>query len=115
MVNIGGNIDCVLKYESIETTEIGEQVTSWVDLLTINGFLDLMNYSKDFATYNKAMEDSTHVFICDYVSIVDKNGNKKRATELKAVIDGEDYDVTYIDDPMNLHYHLEIFLKKVAD
>ena len=39
----------------------------------------------------------------------------KVPAELKATIDGEDYDVTYIDDPMKLHYHLEIFLKKVGD
>lgn len=109
MKKIGGNIDCILKYEKITTSAIGEKVKDWVELQTIHGFLDLQNQAKDFATYNKAMEDSTHVFICDYVNI------PKKATELKAVIDGEDYDVTYIDDPMKLHYHLEIFLKKVGD
>ena len=109
MKKIGGNIDCILKCESVTTSAIGEKVKSWVDLMTIHGFLDLQNQAKDFATYNKAMEDSTHVFICDYVSI------PKKATELKAVIDGEDYDVTYIDDPMKLHYQLEIFLKRVGD
>lgn len=108
MKKIGGNIDCVLKYESIATQPTGEQVKTWVELQTIRGFLDLMNSGKDYATYNKAMSDSTHVFVCDYVSI------PKKATELKATIDGEDYDVQYIDDPMRLHYHLEIFLKKVA-
>ena len=115
MKKIGGNIDCILKYESITTSAIGEKVKDWVELQTIHGFLDLQNQAKDFATYNKAMEDSTHVFICDYVNIVKPDGKKARATELKATIDGEDYDVTYIDDPMKLHYHLEIFLKKVGD
>lgn len=108
MEKIGGNIDCVLKYESITETPTGEQVKTWVELQTIKGFLDLMSSGKDYATYNKAMSESTHVFVCDYVSI------SKKATELKATIDGEDYDVTYIDDPMRLHYHLEIFLKKVG-
>ena len=114
MKKIGGNIDCVLKIESITTSAIGEKVKGWVDLITLHGFLDLQNQGKDFATYNKAMEDSTHVFVCDYVNIV-KDGKKAKATELRATIDGEDYDVTYIDDPMNLHYQLEIFLKRVAD
>ena len=115
MVKIGGNIDCVLKIEDVKTRAIGEKVKGWVDLQTIHGFLDLMNNGKDFATYNKAMEDSTHVFVCDYVSITDKNGKKVRATKLKATINGNDYDVTYIDDPMELHQHLEIFLKRVGD
>lgn len=114
MNEINGNIDCVLKLENVTTSAIGEKVKGWVDLITLNGFLDLMNQGKDFATYNKAMEDSTHVFICDYVNIVKKDGKKAKATELKATIDGEDYDVTYIDDPMQLHKHLEIFLKKVG-
>lgn len=108
MEKIGGNIEIVLKYETITKTPTGEQVKKWVELQTIKGFLDLMSNGKDYATYNKAMSESTHVFVCDYVSI------PKKATELKATIDGEDYDVQYIDDPMRLHYHLEIFLKKVA-
>lgn len=121
MDKIGGNIDCVLKYESVtdsfgrfEAVETGEQIKTLVELLTVKGFLDLMSNGKDYATYNKAMSESTHVFVCDYVSIVLPNGKKAKATELKATIDGEDYDVQYIDDPMGLHYHLEIFLKKVA-
>ena len=109
MKKIGGNIDLVLEYQEVTTTEIGEQVTTWVPLQTIRGFLDLMNQGKDFATYNKAMEDSTHIFICDYVSI------DKKATELRGAVNGEYYDITYIDNPMQLNYHLEIFLKRVAD
>lgn len=109
MKKIGGNIDCVLKSESITTSAIGEKVKSWVNYKTLHGFLDLMNNGKEFATYNKAMEDSTHVFVCDYVSI------DKKATELKATINGKDYDVTYIDNPMELNYQLEVFLKRVGD
>lgn len=110
---IGGNTDCILKYETFTTSAIGEQVKSWVELITLKGFLDLMNQNKDYGTYNKAIETSTHIFICDYVSIQDKdeNGNKR---ELKATIDGEDYNVTYIDNPMKLNKHLEIFLEKVG-
>lgn len=115
MEKIGGNIEIVLKYETITKKPTGEQVKAWVELQTIKGFLDLMSNGKDYATYNKAMSESTHVFVCDYVSIViPTTGKKAKATELKATIDGEDYDVQYIDDPMRLHYHLEIFLKKVA-
>ncbi len=109
MRKIGGNIDCVLKYQNATTNEIGEHVKTWEPLQTIRGFLDLMTSGKDYATYNKAMQESTHVFVCDYVSI------DKPATELRATINGNEYDVTYIDNPQELNYHLEIFLKRVAD
>lgn len=109
MKKIGGNIDCVLKYYNTTTSAIGEQVKSWVELQTIHGFLDLMNSGKDYSNYNKAVLDSTHVFICDYAQI------QKKATELKATINGNDYDVTFIDNPMELNKHLEIFLRRVGD
>lgn len=109
MKKIGGNVDCVLKYQTIAEDATGEQATNWLELQTIRGFLDLMNSGKDFATYNKAMLDSTHVFVCDYVNIT------KSATELRASINGLDYDVTFIDNPMGLNYHLEIFLKRVGE
>lgn len=109
MQKIGGNTDCVFKIRKYETTEIGEHVESWEPLLTQRGFLDFMSGNKDYINYNRAVEDSTHVFVCDYVSIdADK-------TDLMATINGVDYDITYIDDPMGLHYHLEVFLKRVGD
>ena len=113
MKKIGGNVDCVLKYQSTTQSDIGEDVVDWVELQTIKGFLDLMNSGKEYANYNKPTEDSTHVFVCDYVSIEkkDQNGNDR---QFKATIDGEDFDVTYIDDPMKLHYQLEIFLRRVV-
>ena len=115
MEKIGGNIDCVLMYERVTKTPTGEQVKEWVELRTLTGFKDLMSNGKDYTTYNKAMSESTHIFVCDYVSIVlPTTGKKAKATEWKATIDGEKYDVQYIDDPMGLHYHLEIFLKQVA-
>lgn len=114
MSKIGGNTDLVLKYETFTTNAIGEQVKDWVELQTIRGFIDLMTQSKDYANYNKAMENSTHVFISDYVSIATKDENGKKR-DFKAVVDGDEYDVTYIDNPMKLNKHLEIFLEKVGD
>ena len=112
MNKIGGNIDCLLRYESVKRSAIGEAVTTWVELQTIRGFLDLMTNGKTYEAYNKAVVDSTHVFICDYVSIQTKDKNGKER-QLQAVINGKTYDVQYIDNPQELNYHLEIFLKKV--
>lgn len=105
---IGGNIDLVLEIKDGETkNELSEQVTSWKQHKTLCGFLDLSSGSTNYTNYNAKIEESTHLFICDYIEI------GARDTELRAVCNGDMYDVTYIDDPMNLHEHLEIFLKKV--
>ena len=112
MNKIGGNIDCVLRYQTVKRSAIGEDITVWVELQKIRGFLDLMTTGKIYDAYNRAVIDSTHVFICDYVSIPTRNNDGKEI-QLQAVINGKTYDVQYIDNPQELNYHLEIFLKKV--
>lgn len=106
---IGGNIDLVLKTKTSTKNEIGEKVPSWVEYKTIHGFLDLMSENTGRNTYNSKIIESSHVFVCDYVEI------NKKTTELKAYCNNQEFDITYIDDPMNLHKHLEIFLDYVGD
>lgn len=106
---IGGNINLVLKQKSTTKNDIGENVLSWVDYKTIHGFLDFMSESTGRTNFNSKIVESTHVFICDYVEI------NKPLTELKAYCNNQEFDITYIDDPMNLHKHIEIFLKYVGD
>jgi len=38
----------------------------------------------------------------------------KGIEDRRMLINDEVYDVLYIDDPMNLHQHLEIFLKYIG-
>lgn len=106
---IGGNTDLILKVKSTTENEIGEKVPSWIEYKTIHGFLDFMNESTGRTSFNSKIVESTHVFICDYVVI------NKSETELIAYHNNEEYEITYIDDPMGLHYQLEIFLKYVGD
>jgi len=106
---IGGNVDLIIKSKNATENSIGEKVLSWVDYKTIHGFLDFMNESTGITNYNSKIVESTHVFICDYEEI------NKSVTELKAYCNNKEFDITYIDDPMNLHKHLEIFLKYIGD
>ena len=107
---IGGNVDLILKSKKQTKNSIGENVPmSWVDYKTIHGFLDFMTEATGRTNYNSKIVDSDHVFICDYVEI------NKPLTELKAYCNDKEFDITYIDDPMNLHKHLEIFLKYIGD
>ena len=109
MKKIGGNTDLILKIKSQTKNGIGEKITSWVDYKTIHGFLDFMSESTGRSNFNSKIIESTHVFVCDYVEI------DKKTPELKAYCNNQEFDITYIDDPMNLHYHLEIFLRYVGD
>ena len=109
MKKIGGNTDLILKIKSQIENEIGEKVTSWVEYKTIHGFMDFMSESTGNTSFNSKIVESTHLFICDYVDI------GKSIVELKAFHNNKEYEITYIDDPMGLHYHLEIFLKYLGD
>ena len=109
MKRIGGNTNLILKIKSQTENEIGEKVTTWGDYKTINGYLDFMSETTGRTNYNSKIVESTHVFICDYVDI------DKSVVELKAYHNNKEYEITYIDDPMGLHYHLEIFLKYIGD
>ena len=103
---IKGNIKAIIQEKRTIQNIIGENETSWIPLETnLNGFLDYLSGEGDYSTYNSKLSDSTHVFVCDYVDF------KFDIRKHSLVIDDLIYDITFIDDPMKLHKHLEIFLK----
>lgn len=105
---IGGNIEVILQQKNGSTmNEIGERVPAWADIMTLWGWLDLSNGDSKY-TYNTKLQESTHMFMCDFVPI-DRKANDKRL-----MVNGALYDVLLIDDPMELHQHLEIYLKFVG-
>lgn len=83
---------------------IGERVQHWTDVATLYGWLDMTGGEAGYK-YNAKLQDTTHIFLCDYVPI-DRNPEDKRM-----VISGVEYDVLLIDNPMEKNYHLEIYLK----
>ena len=109
MSSIGGNIWMQIQKKSgVTKNAIGEQVPTWEDALTIkDGFLDLMGGTSGYTSYNAKIQESTHVFICDYVPLP----KDLKAEKARAVIGTKTYDVMLIDNPMGLDEHLEIFLK----
>lgn len=106
---IGGNIEAVLlQTTGSETNAIGEKIQMYSDIKTLWGWLDLSNGDSKY-TNDAKLQESTHVFICDYTPIDRKTENKR----LK--VNGCIYDILLIDDPMDLHQHLEFYLKYVGD
>jgi len=109
---VGGNTAATLQQMASAVTRnaIGERVHGWFDYATLWGWLDLSNSNTNGASYanNAKIIESTHVFVCDYVPL------PKKVDDKRLIVNGESYDVLLVDDPMNLHKHLEIFLKYIG-
>lgn len=113
---IGGNIEVVLQVNAPVENIIGESVDAWYDVIVLKGFLDLSAGDSKYTTYNAKIQESTHVFICDYKpipDIIEVSGISVRvhAENARMVANSQSYDIMLIDDPMNMHKHLEIYLK----
>lgn len=104
---IGGNIQAVLQTRTAHTNAIGEQVKTWLDAVYLKGFLDLSGGSAQYQTFNAKIQESTHLFICDYVPLPDFVTSENS----RMMINNKVYAVTLIDNPMELNKHLEIYLK----
>lgn len=105
-MGIGGNIAADFQiFSSKYKNEIGEREPLWVSAATLFGWLDLTSGDAKYTNYSSKLQESTHVFICDYVPITAFKENKR------LIVDGNTYDVLLVDDPMGMHQQLEIYLK----
>lgn len=109
MKGIGGNIKAVIQTYTVTKNEIGEQVKSWADKQTLKGWLDLQGGDSKYTTFNAKIQESTHIFIADYVPLADG----VQAENSRMTIDGKRYDILLIDNPMEMGggSQLEIYLK----
>lgn len=106
MSDIGGNTTLTIQKKTGSTKNaISEKVPTWADVKTITGWLDLMSGSSGYSAYNAKIQESTHVFLCDYTPL------GVSAENARAVIGTKTYDIMLIDNPMEMGEHLEIFLK----
>ena len=125
MAKIGGNINGVFQTKTVQTDEngkivkndIGEAVHAWSEKATANGWLGLQSGDSKYSNFSAKIEESTHVFMCDYdedlyaLSLPDENGD---AIDVRAIFKGVVYDVLLIDNPDEMNEHLEIYLRKVG-
>ncbi len=109
MKGIGGNIKAHIQIYETTKNEIGEHVQTWVDAQTIKGWLDLSSGEARYTTYNAKIQESTHIFIADYVSL----DSRITAESSRAVINGKRYEILLIDNPMEMGSgsQLEFYLK----
>lgn len=109
MKGIGGNIKAIIQVFTAADNEIGENVQTWADALTIKGWLDLQNGESRNTTFNAKIQESTHIFICDYVAL----DARITAESARLVINGKVYEILLIDNPMEMGSgsQLEFYLR----
>lgn len=102
-----GNLYAEIQIYKSEKNEIGESVRIWETVQTLNGFLDMRSGDSDYKSYDTKIEDSTHIFIGDYVPLAEGVTTENS----RMLINGKTYDIMLIDNPMELCEHYEIYLK----
>lgn len=104
---IGGNIKGVIQVKTTAANAIGEQVEAWADVQTLKGWLDMSDGEARYNAYQAKIQDSSHIFMCDYVPLDSRITNENS----RMIINGKRYDVKLIDNPMEMNVQLEIYLK----
>lgn len=106
---IGGNKQATLQVKTIAKNKIGESVESYEDFHVFVGWLDFLSGGASTDNYNAMIQESTHVFVCDYFPL------SLQESECRLVVDNKAYEVTLIDNPMELNEQLEFYLKYTGD
>lgn len=107
---ISGNTELIINVidnENIKYDKNGKRIINYKNNENLTGWLDMISGDSKY-DYKAKYEDSTHVFICDY-----KDLSTLEIKDAKGKINNKEYDIKYIDDVMNLHEQLEIYLKIV--
>lgn len=135
-MDIGGNLTALVQVKDDGTKNIiGEVEHSWSCVVDLYGWLDYSGGMNDYSTANAKIQETTHIFVCGFHSckglskkwvwnpfnltngiITADSGEKIDVTSEngRMVIKDNIYDILLIDDPMDMHQHLEIYLKYVG-
>ena len=110
MANIGGNITGIIQTKTTQKNAIGEPDQTWADAFSHNGWLGMQSGEKRRATFNAKIEESSHVFLCDFHPGIYALADR----DTRMIIKGFVYDVTFIDNPDEMDEQLEIYLRRVG-
>lgn len=109
MRGIGGNIKATIQVNATERNAIGESVKGWQDVQTLTGWLDLAAGKSGYSSFNAKIQESTHIFIGDYVPL----DSRITVENSRMIVKGKVYDIMLLDNPMELEEgsQWEIYLK----
>ena len=118
MANIGGNTLGAIQVKKTAKNAIGEAEKTWHDVFAQVGWLDFQGGDSKYTNNKAKVEESTHVFMCDYhpsiYALTIPDEQTKAVPDVRMVIKGMVYDVLLIDNPLELNEQLEIYLRKVG-
>ena len=85
--------------------ELGQEIFEHKRVAVFAGYMDMLDGSEstDKLAY---LADSTHI-------ILTKDMTVNVEIEDKIEVNGKSYEVTYVDNPVNIGHHLEIYVKGV--
>lgn len=109
MRGIGGNIKATIQVNTTEKNAIGESVKGWHDVQNLTGWLDLAAGKSGYSSFNAKIQESTHIFIGDYVPL----DSRITVENSRMIVKGKAYDIMLLDNPMELEEgsQWEIYLK----
>lgn len=107
---IGGNIEAVIQLSSVSKDEYGIERHTWSDAFRLTGFLDLLNGSSDTSKLLMKVEDSSHIFICDYKPLI-REGTEATPENSRILLNDKIFEVKIYDNPMEMNQQWEIYLK----
>ena len=95
----------LFKRNLVGENELGQELFEHKRVAVFAGYMDMLDGSEstDKLAY---LADSTHV-------ILTKDTTVNAEIDDKIEINGKTYEVTYVDDPVNIGHHLEIYVKGV--
>lgn len=110
MANIGGNIWGTIQTKTTAKNQFGEGESVWSDSVKQLGWLGLQSGDSKHSTFNAKLEESTHVFLCDFNADIYALADR----DTRMIFKGFVYDVLLIDNPDEMDEQLEIYLRKVG-
>ena len=110
MANIGGNITGKIQTKTTAKNAIGETEETWSDAFRPAGWLGLQSGDSERSNYKTKLEESSHVFLCDFSPGIYALADR----DTRMIIKGFVYDVLLIDNPDEMDEQLEISLRRVG-
>lgn len=92
----------VERFKGDKPDGIGGTISEWVHHIYVNGYIDMLTgHQSD--VQNAFITQSTHVLITDHANYDVITTDRIRG-----------YEITYVDNPVGMDHHLEIYLKQVT-
>jgi len=95
----------IQEFEKAGEDRLGDPIFEWTEKCRAKGYMDLLSGKE-------ATDDKNFLAKATHVAIIFDSG-KPITNRDRLIHDGTAYEITYVDNPMGLGSHLEVFVKGV--